>query len=131
MADKRGEELSARDAETLARLVAKYGRKRIVSAAQQVPHPARAGRRRDEDKRHEMYGHIEWIDMQADFHRISGQQHVAAMRNAVVDRFLMVTPRDKQTDSELQKFKKRIKAFKDELTRVERAHKIARARLRA
>lgn len=130
MTGDRPEALSPADAAKLARLVAKYGRRLVVSATQKIRPTRRSGHPFNDDKRAEMWEHIEWIDQRADNYRSEGKRH-GAVKRAETDRFLMVTPRDKWNDAaELRKFRRRVKKFRDEWSKVERAHKAARARQR-
>ena len=125
MADDDAKKLSAPDKKELDRLVAKYGRKAIVTTADKIRYTKRAGRPRDDDKRAELWEHIEWIEQHADWLRSKGHKH-GAYQSAVNDRFRMVTPYDEQTESALKKFAKRIKNKRDEWSRVERLIKAGR-----
>ena len=115
--------LSPADAAKLARLVAKYGPRAVISAVGRVRYPKRAGRPRTGDK----WLDIEWIEERADELRRQGHGH-GALKRATAERFAKITLREKQTEPELGKFEKRIKNARDEWSRVERLHRAARAR---
>ena len=125
-----GREWTAEDRRDLARLLAKYGRRVVVAEAGSMRPSRRAGRPRDDAERAELWDHVEWIEERADELRRDGHSY-GAVRKATAERFVRVTPRGHQTDAELAKFAKRIKNIRDELSKAERLHKIARAANRA
>lgn len=126
MGESTARKLSPRDGKTLARLVAKYGRRVVVEAAQKVRSSARPGRRRDDEARGELWAHVEWIEHRAGELRDDGHPH-GALHVATHERFLAVTPRDQQNDEvELEKFKRKIQRAREGSAADRRA--ISRAR---
>ena len=92
----------------LAALVARYGRRAVVEAAGTLRPTRRPGRRRDDERRGELWDHVEWIEERVDDLRSDGRSY-GALKKATTERFLMVTPRAKQSDETLRKFEKWIK----------------------
>ena len=121
-----GKAISARDMQTLARLVGKYGRRAIVAAAQAVRHPPRAGRRREDENRAELWAHVEWIEERAGELREAGQAR-GAHRRATAERFLAVEPRERQTAAALRGFEKRIKTARGDYAKARRLMAAQRA----
>lgn len=119
-------ELSPRDAQTLARLVAKYGRRAVATAAERVRLPARPGRRRQDEKRAELNDHLEWIEARADELRSAGQVR-GARRRATAERFIAAEPRERQTAAALRRFEKRVKTARGDYAKARRLMAAQRA----
>lgn len=119
-------ELSPRDLQTLARLVAKYGRRIIAQAAERVRLPARPGRRANDDGRAELWAHVEWIEERAGELRSAGQAR-GAFRRAAAERFLAVEPRERQTAAALRRFEKRVKDARGDYAKARRLMAAQRA----
>jgi hypothetical protein len=127
MADDKPKEMSPSDKTKLARLVERYGRDLVTATVDQIPklrRKRRPGRPRSGDK----WEHVEWIECRAG--DLGGGY--GAIKQATVERFLMVTPREKHNNAaEVGKFEKYIKNARDEWSKTERAIKAARRDARA
>lgn len=118
--------LSPRDAQALARLCAKYGRRIVAEAAERIRLPARPGRRANDDGRAELWAHVEWIEARAEELRSAGQVR-GAFRRATAERFIAVTLRERQTAAALRLFEKRVKTARGDYAKARRAMATQRA----
>lgn len=123
-----GKDWTMRDRGYLAHLLAEYGRPAVIEAAKTAPRARRRGyQRRDDEAQAALLDDIEWIERRADTYKNLGQAH-GAIKRAVTDRFLMITPKGKQSDTALKQFADRVRNLRAQHARAEREVRAARQR---